>query len=161
MYHCYFDRQVLCWAVWKERVWYKEKRNLLPKIGFISLIHSHSILSLASSRSSCFRSRFYSFCPSYNHLQPSKPSSNQIGNRFRIEIELNENEIMLFKSISLLSALAATVSAHGYVEKVTAGGIAYTGYLVRFLNSHLICKLYPNSSKSHIKTHTHPPSPTA
>lgn len=37
---------------------------------------------------------------------------------------------MFFKTFSVLTALAATVSAHGYVEKVTVGGVTYTGYLV-------------------------------
>jgi len=37
---------------------------------------------------------------------------------------------MFLQAISILSALAATASAHGYVETVTAGGVVYTGMLV-------------------------------
>lgn len=36
---------------------------------------------------------------------------------------------MQLTTFSVLTALAATVSAHGYVDRVTAGGVAYTGYL--------------------------------
>jgi predicted carbohydrate-binding protein with CBM5 and CBM33 domain len=37
---------------------------------------------------------------------------------------------MKLTATSLLAALATTVSGHGYVELVTAGGVSYTGYLV-------------------------------
>ncbi|RDW85224.1 hypothetical protein BP6252_02814 [Coleophoma cylindrospora] len=37
---------------------------------------------------------------------------------------------MLFQTLSTVAALAATVSAHGYVTNLTAGGVDYTGYLI-------------------------------
>ena len=41
---------------------------------------------------------------------------------------------MLFQAVTILTALAATASAHGYVETVTAGGVTYIGSLVRTIN---------------------------
>lgn len=37
---------------------------------------------------------------------------------------------MLFQSITLVAALAATVSAHGYVDNITISGTLYVGYQV-------------------------------
>jgi hypothetical protein len=37
---------------------------------------------------------------------------------------------MFFQTLPVLAALVATVSAHGYVDNVTLGGVTYTGYQV-------------------------------
>jgi hypothetical protein len=38
---------------------------------------------------------------------------------------------MLLQTISTLSLLAATVTAHGYVDNLTIAGVFYEGYQVR------------------------------
>lgn len=68
---------------------------------------------------------------------------------------------MKFQALSAVSVLAATVSAHGYVDNITIAGTVYTVSLISpyYLHEQTEQRLTSHRATNPTKTPTPPPSP--